>query len=774
MSKKHKTWSKYSNKSESILVPEYTFQKIPYSDLSKEEKDKAIKELGEKILVEFPLLLQELRCQLVKYMPIHPLCLLSYYFLTSLIETNKSISFSIEQFQVELLQALFLQIPNDEYINLEPLPPDKIESLIELINKITQYKSIINLANLSETDSKEISKKQLILGLIRTNTEIVRNWAYSEASYKLLVDIYSPVNEEIFKTSKIDILLLISFFRELTETIELRINEHLRKIREIMMLNDKKKIISKYIEYFPMKNTEEELLEFSRHFRSRKDFKYWLITHSDILLPDLFKIDLNRFEDCFSDRLGENFKFLLDSLSYEMGDLKDFNTEHLYLANPIWQKPFIKMNELEYYYPIPSMFQHSCFQLIENLVYPNDVVIKKKVGKIKSNYLEDSIERLFSDSFPDAIVYKNLHWFYEEEMKEYENDILVIIDNVFIIIEAKAGKFSDSSKRGSLLRIEQELNELIIAPAVQSKRFEKYIKQQKGIITLKDKTGSDVDIDCSLVRDVIRLSITLEFIPVLSNSKNELFKAGFISERDTLTTTMSLNALEIVLDLLPKQSEKIHYFSRRYEFEKNSMFFGDELDILVFYLETGFNIGESEFNNEVLFLQGNSIKLDEYYLFHKKDRNVLKPTARRTPFWNDVIERFEKIQKLGWTEMAYSLLNISYEDQIKIQEAVERQSKIVIRDWGKPKLNNAVMLVNGPPQRREIFVWFLYLDMPKEEREKQVRNIVESSMDKLNISKSLILGSNLSRSYYPYSFIAMLKVNDDDVKTSEVLKTHDD
>ena len=107
------------------------------------------------------------------------------------------------------------------------------------------------------------------------------------------------------------------------------------------------------------------------------------------------------------------------------------------------------------------------------------------------------------------------------------------------------------------------------------------------------------------------------------------------------------------------------------------------------------------------------------------------------------------------------LLNIAYEDQVEIQQAVEKQSKIVIRNWGKSKLKNSVILLTGPKKRREIFIWFLYLDMPKDKRDEQVKFIAAETMDECNLSRALVLGSNLSRNHYPYSFIALINKNSD-------------
>jgi len=59
---------------------------------------------------------------------------------------------------------------------------------------------------------------------------------------------------------------------------------------------------------------------------------------------------------------------------------------------------------------------------------------------------------------------------------------------------------------------------------------------------------------------------------------------------------MLLADLEIVFDILPSTAHKIHYLRRREDLETNLSYKGDELDLLGFYLASGFNIGEAEFS----------------------------------------------------------------------------------------------------------------------------------------------------------------------------------
>ena len=178
---------------------------------------------------------------------------------------------------------------------------------------------------MDRTFSREILKKQFILNSIRNNTEIVRNWAYPEATYRMLTEIYSLIKDNIFQKTKINVLCLIDFFMDLTNIIEERIYKHWKNLKEVIELNDKREIISKYIIHFSTTNKADELLELSRNFPSRKEFKYWLISHSDILLNELFKIDLDKCKNKFEGLLVGDFTTFLAKLSYKIGDLKEYN-----------------------------------------------------------------------------------------------------------------------------------------------------------------------------------------------------------------------------------------------------------------------------------------------------------------------------------------------------------------------------------------------------------------------------------------------------------------
>src|SRR5205823_674137 len=163
------------------------------------------------------------------------------------------------------------------------------------------------------------------------------------------------------------------------------------------------------------------------------------------------------------------------------------------------------------------LFLSFALEMMEDLIraVPN---LPAKYERRRGKYLEDEIERLFVSAFPSAKVYRGSLWHDPETGKDFENDLLVLLDSYEIVVEANLG------------------------------------------------------------------------------------------------VTMSLTDLELVFELFDTACEKIHYLARRFEFERNASYMADETDLLAFYIDNGFNIGEAEYDGTPLFIYGISEQLDPYFM----------------------------------------------------------------------------------------------------------------------------------------------------------------
>lgn len=149
---------------------------------------------------------------------------------------------------------------------------------------------------------------------------------------------------------------------------------------------------------------------------------------------------------------------------------------------------------------------------------------------------------------------------------------------------------------------------------MQCKRFADHLERNPGIHCFSTKEGSENRIDISGVKKIVHLSVTFDLLGPLQACLRDLVHAGLVSPEVDLNPAIHVADLEIVLETLERNSEKLHYLARRAEFESHAKYIADEADLLALYLDKGLNLGEHEFDGTLLVLYGLSRILDPYFM----------------------------------------------------------------------------------------------------------------------------------------------------------------
>jgi len=174
---------------------------------------------------------------------------------------------------------------------------------------------------------------------------------------------------------------------------------------------------------------------------------------------------------------------------------------------------------------------------------------------------------------------------------------------------------------------------------------------------------------------------------VSSNLKEAIQGGLILNPPDPMAPSMSLADLEVVFTLLENEIQCLHYLVRRSEFEKHKNYTGDELDLLAFYLDTGFNVGEFEFSQEPINISMKSKELDPYFTGIARGVAVDKPKLKITKWWKDIIDMLIVRKPKLWAEMGYILLNVSLEDQKKFEQMLNNLKRRI----KKVKLNTLLI-----------------------------------------------------------------------------------
>ena len=310
------------------------------------------------------------------------------------------------------------------------------------------------------------------------------------------------------------------------------------------------------------------------------------------------------------------------------------------MDNPVWKKPFIEIDSNIYFSALLGSMPHYTLGLLEGLISEAPGV-EEKYRAEKARYLEDEIEGLFGGSFPSAKIYRGS--IYDDGAGiSGENDLTVIVDCVAIVVEAESGLISPSASRGAPDRFRRTVRDLIEEPAEQANRFIEVLKTVSGPHVFATNPGSGNAIDTSGVRYFIPLTVTLEQFGSASNLR-DLVESG-ISDKELseLASVISLPDLMVIFETLDLQSEKIHYLARWREFDAHVDWHGDELDILAFYLEQGFNIGDAELSGKHGFeLLMFSKQLDPYFVGQASGVSVPRPELALTNWWKAMLQRLD-------------------------------------------------------------------------------------------------------------------------------------
>lgn len=756
--KKNNKIKKKNYKPYEVVKQEFVRFENPFpEDIPFEQRLKIIIEIGNKSKEEYEKEYENLIGYFKEYDSIYLCSFCAYYFGKHQegIDREAIDGFlDFPPFYLEILQCVALM--TEQVISAKPLN-----------EKITDFKSTIKNLNKSQSASylklAENASNQEDISAIMLRTEMmvhtlaVRNWAYVHQMDEITLELSNLV-ESVFKDSigfmPSHLLDLLSGIVELNEN---KLNNHLKITRSFIIPKKYDDVFAKYEEAFPhvaKTNATQREEIWTRLGKNIKNLKAMFLAHSDYFLSDVYSHSITEVSNYLSNEISENeISNILDKLSYQFGELSEKNRDFIFLDNPVHTKPFIKTDEEKYFSVIPHMFSHIALDILESFIAENSK-IKKQYLSAKGKYLEEKVESLMRKSFPKAHIFKGSLWQWNDDDKLYENDLIVIIEEFAIIIECKSGTISPPAKRGAPERLFKTMRELVVEPSEQAIRFQNFLKENPKLHKLKTKSGTVNNIDSSKIRFYVPLGVTLSNLGSIGCNLKKLISANIISYKlSELAPSISYTDLEIIFDILTTQAEKIHYLSRRREFEAHVNFQGDEMDLFGFYLDNGFNIGDTEFDENIhIDLTLKSKELDPYFIGKHRNVKVEKPTLQKTEYWSDLLLKIESSSK-NWLVSSFILLNQPKEDQIEYEKKLKQLMGMVINDECEKK-HNYLFMHFGPERRKYILVGYPYKDTDKETRDGIINEIVGQIEEEKNIKGYLIIGYNLNSSNYPYSVLA--------------------
>lgn len=573
------------------------------------------------------------------------------------------------QHNVELLQALILAVHESELTDAFPSKEQRMA--------INQLLKSAGTGFAKKRLTQESGLATIIREQARTGTQMVRNPGSQGQILRNLKELFSPLDELLLQSKGVTFSGLIALCEGYMAQVMGRLNSYRQAMQECFAQTDGEQMIRIYVRNFGLSDNELEyfLAENARQCTTPEQTKTALMNDSERIHPMIFSASSLEIASFYTGAARPGaIKNAMSAWSLKFGALAQSNPEHLFLNNPVWKKPFIEVSDDRYFWPVFSTFVSFGLEMLEAQM-GDDEALKTAYHDRRAQYTEDKAALLLRDFGPGARMFRNLGWHDARSGKDFENDILILIDTHALIIECKSGRIKDTARRGAR-SLEENLKKLIQEPTEQGYGFEQFLSQQSGPIVLRD--GSDVKhvIDGSSIARYTRLNVLLDFWGPIACQHKLLHRAGMLTSTVPPAVSLSIVDLENILYVIDSPGQRLHYLHRRAALEKNYEILGDELDLLAYYLGGGRWPVDTATKINLAWC---SKALDPFLLRRDLDLSRKVPTLKLNKWWTDVIDRAEAILYKGWTETIMVFLSFPYDNQEAYWKYVESTVKDTVR-----------------------------------------------------------------------------------------------
>ncbi len=619
------------SRKEKTIAPELHMMENPFSNLSDDERSEVIQGIAENSEKLYKESLDKIKDILTSYDPITLISTLASYGLTVPVGkdgiTKKDSEFEIRQAHIEVLQAFILQV-NPVNIKRVPFGPNVVSEIWEVLPALLEAHGFRRISELNIDAADDEKAVNLVQQLIRGNTQVVRNWGFYSQVRQISKEIYEHFDNLFLDKYGFKATNVMELFECLINTTEEKNLNRFQDLRKLRQTKDKKELVYKYHELIGQ--SKEDGDEFVHRVEidslNRKNLFSMLLSHYDLRLPGIYSFTV----DDISAKLSVDKDMthgILEAFAYSLGDLEDYETEYIYLSNPVWTRPLIRLEEGEYFCAIPQLFFSFIIPSLERLIEDAD---KAGLSNWRARYLENKVAEIIKRRFPESNTLCGTKWTHSGT--EYETDLITFIDSHALIVEAKSGRITDSALRGAPNRLNKHIKEILVEPNIQSKRLEEHLAELIENPEVDDGLRGKLPVDLNTIQKVIRVSVSLEDFAMLQANISQLKDTGWLPVDYEPCPTMNLADFETLFDFLEHPVHIIHYLKRRQELEGEISFVGDELDLMGLYRDTLFNLGDVDPNVKFIISEL-SAPLDAYYNSGSSAKLVGKytPKSRISP-----------------------------------------------------------------------------------------------------------------------------------------------
>ena len=306
----------------------------------------------------------------------------------------------IEQNHLELAQALALTQP----LAKDPFRgrmSDRVQQVIDLLLVNVEASLLRRYATISSPPRGE-RRKALLLEMVRAHTQTVRGVFYIEQGYRYMQLVLDRIEGRFLSQYGVTGSTLLKVLRALVGVIEGRLNELSSRQARFFRKRQPGDVAREFAREFPEFGVNEaEVLEGFRKTGNPLDrLRHALVEFTCIKLPECFRLSSEDIASvCPAGSDVSAIERVLHEWSLSFNDLTDQNLDHLYLNNPVWQKPFIRLENGRLFWPIPNISLTFGFEMFELLTDPHKA-LATAYHDARAEMLEEELGTFSASAFP--------------------------------------------------------------------------------------------------------------------------------------------------------------------------------------------------------------------------------------------------------------------------------------------------------------------------------------------------------------------------------------
>ncbi|WP_433164406.1 hypothetical protein [Kribbella sp. CA-247076] len=277
--------------------------------------------------------------------------------------------------------------------------------------------------------------------------------------------------------------------------------------------------------------------------------------------------------------------------------------------------------------------------------------------------------------------------------REFESDLLFIVDGVALCVEVKAGSVTEKARGGHAKRLATDLQKTLKDGNEQADRLTQLFRTNHGVWSADGEW-----IDLASVDEIHSIIVMLDDMGPLSLSMNELAHKGII-ETIEIPWIVSMHDLLVLSRTVDHPAQFLEYLRRRRGRMLATMVKGvDELDMFMWFVSGGMYFEPDPRDVAAQIPIDGPMKASDVRRYEQQSRVGLgtltdpldawiysseglshteapKPTRREEPWVEQYLSASESAKSPGWLRFGADLVGLSDEAQRDIGKSLMEQTR---------------------------------------------------------------------------------------------------